>query len=184
MDLMRMLAGDPLWCSARVLQEGRDIIVKDARTVKDHVGPVAGDTVFPQFAFPNAVQASFTSSQSLRETIAGWGIEVIGTKAVARLNCDVDPNVFLRSSTPWTAQKGKQDAFTPLVPELLKNPPAGPFDAVGDWLAAIREQRIPLCSAENAAWAVEMVISVYHSALTGKRAYFPLSSRSHPLRPA
>jgi predicted dehydrogenase len=180
---MRMLAGDPLWCTARVLQEGRDITVKDARIVKDNVGPVAGDTVFAQFAFPNSVQASFTSTQSLRETIAGWGIEVIGTKAVARLNCDIDPNVFLRNATPWTIAKGKQDTFAPLVPEMLKSPPSGPFDPVGDWLAAIREQRAPICSAENAAWAVEMVTAVYNSALSGQRAVFPLDSRTHPLRP-
>ena len=32
-DLVRFFAGDPSWCSARVLHDGRDIVRADARTV-------------------------------------------------------------------------------------------------------------------------------------------------------
>src|SRR5687767_12735634 len=65
-DLMRLLAGDPLWCSARVLSQGRDITREDGRIVKDNVGPVAGDQVFAQFGFPNGINATFTSAARLR----------------------------------------------------------------------------------------------------------------------
>ena len=41
MDLLRMFAGDPLWCSARVLTDKRDITKADARMVKYNLAPVA-----------------------------------------------------------------------------------------------------------------------------------------------
>src|SRR6185436_11005062 len=51
-DLLRMFLGDPLWCTSRVLWQGRDIAAADRRIVTDNVGYVAGDEVFAQFAFP------------------------------------------------------------------------------------------------------------------------------------
>ena len=50
-DLMRGLAGDPVWCSARVTQNGREITKADARTVKEQIGPVAGNEIEAHFAF-------------------------------------------------------------------------------------------------------------------------------------
>ena len=47
-DLMRMFAGDPLWCTARIQQGEHDITVNDAHRVKEGIGPVAGDTVEAQ----------------------------------------------------------------------------------------------------------------------------------------
>jgi hypothetical protein len=63
----------------------------------------------------------------------------------------------------------------------LPESPPQPVNAVTDWLAAIRANREPVCSARNAARAVEMVCAVYHAALSGSRATFPLKDRSHPL---
>ena len=47
---------------------------------------------------------------------------------------------------------------------------------------AIAKNREPECSGRNGAWAVEMVMGVYHAALSGKRVSFPLSVRNHALR--
>jgi len=175
-DLLRLFLGDPLWCTARVHWQGRDIAPTDRRLVTDNVGYVAGDEVFAQFAFPKGVNATFTSAGKLRETVGHWGIEFFGSKGAARINCDIAPNVFLRRSTPWKAE-GKTDAWQPLELPLRQNP--GP---VGDWLDAIAKNREPECGGRNGAWAVEMVMAVYHAALSGKRVSFPLPVRSNPLR--
>ncbi len=98
-DLLRLFLGDPLWCTARVLGQGRDITPADRRLVKDNVGYVAGDQVFAEFAFPKGVNATFTSDAKLRETVGHWGIEFFGSKGAARINCDIAPNVFVRRST-------------------------------------------------------------------------------------
>jgi predicted dehydrogenase len=180
-DLMRMLAGDPLWCSARVRWQGREITPQDGRLVKDNVGPVAGDEVFAQFAFPGAVNATFTSANKLRETVGQWGIELQGSKGAARINCDISPNVFLRQSPPWQAG-GKTDVWQPLDAALVKAPPAHNLGPVGDWLEAIAKNREPECSGKNGAWAVEMVMAVYWAALAGRRISFPLKDRQQPLK--
>ena len=72
MDLMRMFAGDPEWCTGRVLTGDRDITRTDARLVKDNVGLVAGDQVFAQYAFPKGINASFTSTARMRDSIAPY----------------------------------------------------------------------------------------------------------------
>jgi predicted dehydrogenase len=182
MDLLRMFAGDPVWCSARVLAGGRDITRADARLVKDNVGLVAGDEIFATYAFPDGVNATFTSSQKLRETTGGWGLELYGSKGAARIISDLAPNVFLRR----TEMKGNVRTHTwePFDPATVKVEDKHPLDPVGDWLDAIAANREPECSLKNAAWAVEMVCAVYASALSGQRAAFPLKERGHPLEKA
>lgn len=180
MDLMRMIAGDPLWCSARVLTGGRDITRADARLVSDNVGLVAGDEVFAQFAFPAGVNATFTSTARMRENIGNWGIELHGSKGSARINNDLAPNAFVRSTTGWGGS-GRTDKWEAFDPDMVKVPDSCSLDPVGDWLQAIELDREPACSLRNAAWAVEMVCSVYASALSGSRAVFPLRQRNHPL---
>jgi predicted dehydrogenase len=179
-DLLRLFAGDPLWVTAQVLWQGRDIEVSNRRLVRDNVGWVAGDQVFAQFAFPQGVRATFTSDGRLRETIGHWGIELHGSKGVARINGDVAPNVFVRSQGGWSAT-GRTDTWTPLDPALVTGPPEHNLGPVGDWLAAIAEDREPECSGANGAWAVEMVGGVYAAALQRGRVAFPLVERRHPL---
>ena len=179
-DLMRMFAGDPVSCSARVLQNGREISRDDRRLVKDNVGYLAGNEVFAQFGFANGTQATFTSTAKLRETLGPWGIELLGSKGSARINCDISPNVFIRRSAEWTA-KGKTDAWEPFDPALVQAPPEHNLGPVGDWLNAIATNREPECSGRNGAWAVEMVCAVYASALKKAQVPFPLAPRTHPL---
>ena len=175
-DLMRLFLGDPLWCTARVLWQGHDITLGDRRIVQDNVGYVAGDQVFAQFGFANGMNATFTSDAKLRETVGHWGIEFYGSKAVARINCDISPNVFVRRSTAWKAE-GKTDRWEPLDAPLVNSPPAHNPGPVGDWLDAIARDREPECSGRNGAWAVEMVMAVYRAALSRERVVFPLKER-------
>jgi len=180
-DLLRLFLGDPLWCTSRVLWHGRDIAASDRRIVTDNVGYVAGDEVFAQFAFPKGVNATFTSAAKLRETVEHWGIEFFGSKGAARINCDIAPNVFVRRSSSWKSE-GKTDAWQPLDVSPVNSTPPHNLGPVGDWLQAIAKNREPECSGRNGAWAVEMVMGVYHAALSGKRVSFPLSVRNHALR--
>lgn len=179
-DLMRALAGDPLWVNARVQTEGRDITPADRRLVRDNVGWVAGNAIFAHFAFENGVEGTFTSQAGLRNTASHWGIELHGSKGSARINGDMAPNVFVRSAGPWTPG-GRTDRWQPLDPDLRLSPETHNLGPVGDWLQAIDQGREPECSGRNGAWAVEMVMGVYAAALSGSRTAFPLTQRVHPL---
>ncbi|MBN9693000.1 MAG: Gfo/Idh/MocA family oxidoreductase [Verrucomicrobia bacterium] len=179
-DLMRMFAGDPLWCSARVLVDGRDITVADRRRVADQVGWVAGNQVFATLAFPKGVNATFTSDARLREATGHWGIEFRGSKGVAKLNCDLSPSVFLRKATSWSPT-GREESWEPWGKEWVDRAPEHTRAPVQDWLESVTENRPPKCSAADGAWAVEVVAAIYRSALTGRRMNFPLEQREHPL---
>jgi predicted dehydrogenase len=179
-DLMRMYAGNPLSCSARVLQNGRDMTRKDRRLVKDNNGYVTGNEVFAHFTFPKSVNATFTSTEKLRDTYGHWGIEFYGSKGAVRINCDISPNVFIRRTSGWSG-KGKTDTWEPLEPKLIQTPPEHNSGPVGDWLEAITTNREPECSGRNGAWALEMVCGVYWAALGKKEIAFPLLDRRHPL---
>jgi hypothetical protein len=49
-------------------------------------------------------------------------------------------------------------------------------------MAAIKENRDPLCSAKDGRTTIEMIMSVFEShRLGGQRVELPLKSREHPL---
>lgn len=186
-DLMRMFtAADPLWVTARVLQQGRDITREDARSVKEQIGKVAGDEVTAQFAFPKGVTASFVSRGRLRDVSGHWGIELIGSKGSARILADIIPSIFIQPVSSWTAE-GRDERWIPVEGDPAraagfdKTVPAANRRLVDDLLSAIRENREPACSGRNAAWALEMVMGIYRAALGGGRVAFPLKERNHPL---
>ena len=188
-DLMRNLAGDPAWCSARILHQGREFTRADTRRVQEQIGPVGGTEIEAQFSFANGVMGSFTSRERLRQTVAHWGLELTGSKGVVRVLMDVFPRVFQLDAGKWEAT-GKTEHWSP-----LKDDPTQGFSAeqrsfgpanrrlVEEWLEAIRANREPQCSGRNAMRALEMVMAVYQAGLSGKRATFPLANRQHPLNP-
>src|SRR5207253_10669153 len=53
MDLMRFLAGDPQWCFARVLQDGKPATKADVREGGEGMGPIAGDGITGMYGFGN-----------------------------------------------------------------------------------------------------------------------------------
>jgi predicted dehydrogenase len=187
-DLMRLFAGDARWCTARVLQDGRDITLSDAHPAGEGIGPIAGDEVFAQFGFDRGVNATFTSRGKLREVVGHWGIELTGSKGSARILADISPRVFLMKPAAWS-DGGRTDAWQPLA--AVGGPDAEAKDGetanrrvVNDWLEAIDNNREPACSGRNATKAIEMVMAVYHAGLTGARVPLPLKDREHPLKPA
>ena len=185
-DLMRLFAGDVTFCTARVLQSGRELTRADARKVKERIGPVAGDEVTAHFGFANGVNGTFTSRKRLRELVGHWGIELIGSKTSARILCDVYPAVHVLKRGSWSAE-GRTDQWhrfegdPPNVPAAERGFGAANRRLVDDWIEAIEKKREPVCSGLNAAKSLEMVMAVYHAALSGTRVTLPLKERSHPL---
>lgn len=186
-DLLRLFAGDPLWCTARVLQDGRDLTRQDARKATEDIGPIGGNEIDAQFGFANGMLAHFTSRAKLREVIAHWGFELIGSKGIARVLMDIDPTIYVQHAGKWEAdgrtdqwRRLEDDPILKLAPEQRGFGPANRRVAT-DWLDAIRARREPACSGRNAMKALEMVMAVYHAALAGARVLLPLEDRRHPL---
>jgi predicted dehydrogenase len=183
-DLMRLFAGDPVSCTARVLWKGKDITRADARRVKDDIGLVAGDEVTAQFSFARGVTGNFVSRGILRESVGVWGLELIGSKGSVRLNAGIPPGVFVLKSNGWRPE-GRSDQWQPFAPDAeaasssaFRTANARLFD---DWVKSIGTANDPICSGRNAAWTIEMVMAIYRAALTSARVTFPLKERGHAL---
>jgi predicted dehydrogenase len=186
-DLTRFYAGNPLWCTARVLQSGHEITDADIRPATENIGPVAGDEIVAHFAFPAGVNVSFTSRGKNQGTAGPWGLEVIGSRGAFKIQMEMIPRIYELKSTPWKpeGQSGawqiwQQDPTLGLAASG-RGFPAANARVVDDWLAAIRENRAPVCSGEGAMRALEMSHAVLAAGLRRVRVHFPLQPRTHPL---
>jgi len=187
-DLLRFFAGDPLWCAARVLQASCEITLSDARPATENIGPVAGDDIFAQFAFPQGVNATFTSRIRNRELAEPWSMEILGTKGAVKIIMDMVPTLCARKGGSWTAQ-GKAGDWRGLDndPALgLSSEQRGVNAAnqrvVDDWLSGIAGKHEPICSGYAGMKALEMAMAVFAAGLARRRVELPLKDRNHPLR--
>lgn len=189
LDLVRYFAGDALWCTARILQGGREVRVSDARAASEGIGPVIGDEIDATFGLPKGVLVHYTSRRRVAAGQGPWGIELIGTKGRARLLNDQHTQVYVQRIGELTAD-GQTLEWRPLSPESAGPATlAGGTDAanrrvVDDWLAAIRDDRAPACSGHAAMKALELIHAVFAAGLARTRVTLPLASRAHPLATA
>ncbi len=94
-DLVRYFAGEPEWCTARILQGGREFTAADVHPATEDIGPIVGDEIDAWFSFPRGVSVHFTSRAKYAAASGPWGMELIGTKGRLRLLNDVHTQVFL-----------------------------------------------------------------------------------------
>ncbi|MDF1751249.1 MAG: Gfo/Idh/MocA family oxidoreductase [Verrucomicrobiales bacterium] len=191
-DLVRMFAGDSVWASATVLNEGerstREDIVDDPESPW---GPLVGDVVSAQFYTENDVMVSFISNRKLSDVHMVHGMEFVGTKSVMRLFGGDQPTLSLMQNPgdqrpdgdeKWVQWPEHRNPYHPVVDELEGAEAANRL-TVADWLEGISQDREAVNSGKQAMKALEMVHAVFQSALSGRRVYFPLANRHHPLTP-
>lgn len=182
-DLMRFFAGEPQWCTARVLQAGQPVTPQSSRPATEGIGLVLGDYVFAQFAFAGGVNATFTSGKANQQAAGPWGLELIGTKGAARVLADMCPRVFVRSHGDWRTTEWKPVEGDPTTAssDAERSVQRANDRVVDDWLEAIQTNREPACSGFAAMKAVEMAHAVFAASLSGERVAIPLKNREHPL---
>jgi predicted dehydrogenase len=169
-NLAHFIAGKPLACTARLLQDGRPVTRADLQEGAEGVGPVAGNELHARFEMERGVPLVFKSVRRAGSKAAGFGLQLVGTKGIIDLHADDDP--FARLADKPVGSSG---------PDVLKqvngHEPAG-----RDLLAAMREDRAPLCDARAGRVTIEMISAVLEShRLGGQRVTFPLKTRQNPL---
>ena len=189
-DLARLFAGDVEWCQASIRHQGRPAVLADAgESPSDKVGPVVGDDIFAHFAMKSGVHVTFRSRVGLEKAAGPFGMEIIGSKGIVRLNSGFAPGISLllnpdREATTrsenWQAWKGGVDPATETTFEGLTGYDASHRRVVRDWLDGIRDSREPLASGERALKAIEMAHGVFAAGIHGERLAFPLVKRTHP----
>ena len=189
-NLVHYFGGKPLACAATVLQEGRPIIRADVKDGAEGVGPLAGNEVHARFDMERGIPAFFDSVQKAGTPAAGFGLQIVGTNGIIDLRIDKEPVAHILAGSPFQPVATPR-AWTPISsagigkPEPIANLgklAGGHILAGQDLIAAIRENRAPLCDAAQGRVIVEMIAAVFEShRLGGERVTFPLKMRGNPL---
>ena len=189
-NLVNFFGGKPLACSATVLQDHRPMVREDVKDGAEGIGPLAGNEVHARFEMERGVPAFFDSVANAGVKEAGFGLQLIGTRGIIDLRIDANPCAHLLPGSPFQPVK-EAHSWTPITsagigqPEPLADEGRDTMKhLVGgrDLIAAIRENRQPLCSAHDGRVIVEMISAVFEShRLGGRRVTFPLEARDNPL---
>ncbi|MBL9115761.1 MAG: Gfo/Idh/MocA family oxidoreductase [Verrucomicrobiaceae bacterium] len=189
-NVMHTLGGKPLSCSASIYQGGSLATKEHLKPGAEGLGPLLGDEIHAQFRFENGLCGRFTSIRSAGEKSAGFGVHIVGTKGLIDLRMDTNPTAQLLPGNPSSPSKGTKE-WIPISTAGVGKPEPDPtiFAQVNDHriaaidlLEAIKANRQPLCSGEDARIVMEMTFGVFASHVAnGSLVSLPLRSRSHPL---
>ena len=190
LNMAQFFTGRPVACTAVVLQDGRPVARADLKDGAEGTGPLAGNEVHARFETERGVPVFFDSIAKAGVKTAGFGLQIIGTGGIIDMRCDAEPFAHLLAGSPFppskeprawvpisTAGPGKPEPDPNLRKLVISHVAAG-----RDLIAAIREDRQPLCSAEDGRTIVEMISAVFEShRLDGQRVTLPLKTRENPL---
>ena len=188
-DLFNNLAGTPLTCSAEMREGGQPVTKKDVYEGNEGLGPLAGDELHARWRMSNGWTAYFDSVRNRGRREAAFGLQIIGNKGVVDLRNDREPLVHFMENSPWEPAKADRK-WIPISSAGVGKPE--PHDVRGtvhnhiaaakDLLAAIKEDRPPLCDLEAGRMTAEFACSVFEShRLGGKSVAMPLKTRVNPL---
>jgi predicted dehydrogenase len=95
-DLARLFAGEVQWCQARMRHQGKLPTIAEAKeSPSDKVGPVVGDDIFAHFAMDSGVNVTFRSRAGLEKAAGPFGMEIVGSRGVVRLNSGAVPTLSI-----------------------------------------------------------------------------------------
>lgn len=190
LNLAAFFGGAPKSCTATLLQDGRPATKADVKEGAEGVGLIAGNAVHARFEMERGIPVFFDSLANAGTKTSGFGLQIIGTKGIVDLRFDTEPLAQLLPGNPF--QPGKEPrVWTPISsagpgqPEPIadiKEQVSSHLLATRDLLAAIREDRAPLCSAVDGRTVLEMIMAVFEShRFSGQRVAWPLANRQNPL---
>ena len=191
MDLMRLIAGDPLSCFAEVRQKGRPVTKKDVLEGREGYGPIAGDEINAMYRFGKLAVGYFSSHRARHGISERWGLQLYGSKGIITIGQGGD-----KPRTSWfiddpTWQPGRSKArwqqitsAGPGKPEPIKDVESshrGSRLIALDLIRAIETDTQPKGSMYDGRAGVEMIMAVYESHRVKGPVVLPLKNRDHPL---
>lgn len=183
--------GDPVACTATVWQDGKLVTQADVADGAEGIGPLAGNEVHARFELAKGMPLFFDSIQNAGVRESGFGLQIIGTQGIIDFRADAEPLAHLLPGSPFhptpeprawipitTGGVGKLEPIKDLGRQLSSHEIAG-----RDLIAAIQENRAPLCDEKQGRQTIEMINAVFESHRLGsQRVTFPLNTRVNPLK--
>jgi predicted dehydrogenase len=189
LNMMQAFSGDPISCFATMTSKDRPISKEDVVEGNEGLGPLAGDAVQAVYQFPRGVSGYFSSRRSQEGKPSRFGLQILGSKGIVEYLTGYLPAVNFLPDPGWSP--GRSGAKWVKVtsagigqPEPIKPTgiPAGNVAVIKELIAAIHEDRQPLCGVYAARSTIEMIMAVFESQRQGKPVAFPLENRKHPLK--
>ena len=188
MDLMRLFAGDPQWCFARVSDDGKPVTREDVRDGAEGIGPLAGDEIHATYRFGQTTMGFFSTHRARDGAAKRFGLQLFGTKGILTMTTGALPEIWLVEDPSW--QPGRSDARWKRITSAGIDKPETLTDrghALGnrlialDLIAAIETDTQPKGGMYDGRAALEMILAVYESHRLGEPVDLPLKNREHPL---
>lgn len=182
--------GDPVSCTATVLQNGKLITKADVTDGAEGIGPLAGNEVHARIELSRGMPLFFDSIQNAGVKDSGFGLQIIGTQGVIDFRADAEPLAHFLPGSPFkpvaeprawvpitTGGVGQAELIPDLGRQLSSHELAG-----RDLIAAMQENRPALCDDKQGRQTIEIISAVFEShRLGGQRVTFPLQTRVNPL---
>ncbi len=189
LNLALVFTGPPTACTATMLASGKPATPADVVEGGDAVGPVAGNELHARYETQSGVPIFFDSIAKAGTPEVNFGLQLIGTAGLIDFRIDLPKFAHVVFGSP-TLASDKPRVWTPITSTGVDQPEeptlhrqlSGHFIPAADLLAAVEEQRPPLCSDQDAALTVEMVCAAFAShRQNSARVTLPLTNREHPL---
>ncbi len=189
LDIMRIFGGEPLRCSASLLQDARPVEAGDVKEGAEGIGPLAGDEVHVRYQLSGGAAGYFDSVRDSKGTPPRFGIQIFGTEGVIELReVGYLPKVHYLPDSSWSPGRTGKKWIPISSAGLNKMEPikevglhAGNIAAVKDLIAAIEEDRQPVSSIYEARKTTEMIVAAFESHRLKGQVTFPLKNRENPL---
>ncbi len=190
LNLCHYFTGEPRSVSAMVLQDGRAITAADVKDGAEGIGPLAGNEVHARFETEKGIPVFFDSVAGAGVKETGFGIQLVGTEGIIDLRADAEPNAHFSAGSPFRPS-AEARTWVPITsggvgkPEPITDIRAlvgGHQGPVRDLIAAIQENREPLCSELDGRVVLEMTMAIFESHRRGGAVTtMPLEDRVNPL---
>ncbi len=189
MDLMRLFAGDPQWCFARVSDGGRPVTKSQVRDGAEGIGPLAGDEIHATYRFGGTTMGYFSTHRARHGAAKRFGLQLFGTKGILTMTTGALPEIWFVEDPSW--QPGRSEARWKRITSAGIDKPETLNDrghALGnrlialDLIRAIETDTQPKGGMYDGRAALEMILAVYESHRLGAPVDLPLENRDHPLR--
>ncbi|HEV7282952.1 MAG TPA: Gfo/Idh/MocA family oxidoreductase [Pirellulaceae bacterium] len=188
-DLIRRFAGDAVSCSAILLQDGKPVTGADVKEGAEGLGPLAANELHARYQTESGVVAYYDSIANDRTSDA-YSLQIVGSEGLVAIHIDRNPVAHFIPGSPF-APPAEPRPWIPITtagvgepetqPELIASV-ANHVVAVRDLVAAVDEDRQPLCSAADGAATVEMICGAFESHRQGGASVsFPLKQRDNAL---
>ncbi|MEW4451731.1 Gfo/Idh/MocA family oxidoreductase [Bremerella sp. JC817] len=189
-NLFAYFGGQPQSCSAIMLQDGKPVTSGDVKNGAEGLGPLAANELHAQYLMGNGVTAYYDSVANDGTKGNGYCFQIIGSQGVVTWHIDRDPAAHFTPGNPFdpalpprkwwpitSAGVNKPETDPKLIQSVHNHVRAGI-----DLIAAIDEDRAPICDIHEGATTIEMICGVFAShCQNGQRVALPLKNRGNAL---